>query len=62
MSAPAFVTFDGKLSYGFGPWNVYLTATNLSDRRDPVAASELGDGQLYRLFGRSFAIGVIHSL
>ena len=62
VSAPAFVTFDGKLGYGFGPWNVYLTATNLSDRRDPVAASELGDGHLYRLFGRSFQISVNHSL
>ena len=62
VSAPAFATFDGKLGYGFGPWSVYLTATNLSDRRDPVAASELGDGQVYRLFGRSFGIGVTRSL
>jgi outer membrane receptor protein involved in Fe transport len=60
--APAFATFDGKLGYGFGPWSVYLTATNLSDRRDPVAASELGDGQVYRLFGRNFEIGVTRSL
>lgn len=62
VSAAAFTTYDAKLGYGFGLWNLYLSAINLSDRRDPVAASELGDGQVYRLLGRSFELGVMHTL
>lgn len=62
LKAPGFVELDGKLGYGFGTWSVYLTGANLSDRRDPMAASELGDGQIYRMLGRSLQLGISRSL
>ena len=34
-----------------------MSGRNLTDRRDPVAESELGDAQYYRLFPRRFDMG-----
>lgn len=36
--------------------DVHVAGRNLSDRRDPVAESELGDAQYYRLFPRRFDV------
>jgi hypothetical protein len=33
-------------------WEVRLDGENLSDRRDPIAESELADASYYRLEGR----------
>ena len=33
-----------------------MDGRNLTDRRDPVAESELGDAQYYRLFARAFTL------
>lgn len=58
VPAEAFVSYDCKLGYGFGKWSVYLNGENLTDRRDPVTASEIGDGQVYRMQGRRITVGV----
>ncbi len=45
-------TADASLGYAFRGWSLAVDGYNLSDRRDPVLASELGEGQFYRLPGR----------
>ncbi|HSC46604.1 MAG TPA: TonB-dependent receptor [Gammaproteobacteria bacterium] len=52
VQAGAFTTFDAGLGYRFGSWSLNLEGRNLSDRRDPVANSELGDSQSYLLPAR----------
>jgi iron complex outermembrane recepter protein len=47
-----FTTVDAMLGYAWRSLSVRLSIENLTDRRDPVALSELGEGQLYRLRGR----------
>ena len=49
----SYTTVDAGVGYRFDTWELRLDGYNLSDRRDPVAISELGDGQAYRLPGRS---------
>jgi iron complex outermembrane receptor protein len=49
----SYTTVDAAVGYRFERWELRLDAYNLSNRRDPVAISELGDGQAYRLPGRS---------
>ncbi len=43
-------------------WELRLDGYNLTDRRDPVAESELGDAQFYRLPGRSVVGSVSYGL
>lgn len=50
--APAYNTVDAGIGYRRGQWEARLDGTNLTDRRDPVAESELGDGQFYRMPAR----------
>jgi iron complex outermembrane recepter protein len=45
----AYGTFDAMIGYRFSKLQVRLKGTNLMDRREPVLASELGDGQYYLL-------------
>jgi iron complex outermembrane receptor protein len=47
-----YFSSDASLGYGFSGFSLALNGYNLGDRRDPVLASELGDGQFYRLPGR----------
>ena len=49
----SYTTVDAGIGYRFARWELRLDGYNLGDRRDPVAISELGDGQAYRLPGRS---------
>lgn len=57
--ASSYVSLDARLGYRFhGRWGLSLAGTNLTDRRDPVVASELGDSQLYRLVGRQLRFTV----
>ncbi len=49
----SYTTVDAGIGYRFPRWQLRLDGYNLSDRRDPVAISELGDGQAYRLPGRT---------
>ena len=44
------------MGYRFGRYEVRLDGRNLSDKRDPVAESELGDAQYYRLFSRALKL------
>jgi iron complex outermembrane receptor protein len=50
-------TLDAGLGYREGRWELRLAGQNLTDRRDPVAESEMGDGQYYRLPGRRVNLG-----
>ncbi len=47
-----YSTYASSLGYRTAQWDFRLTGQNLTDRRDPVAESELGDAQYYRLPGR----------
>ncbi len=49
----SYAIMDAGIGYRFARWELRFDGYNLSDRRDPVAISELGDGQVYRLPGRS---------
>ena len=51
--AGSYTTVDAGVGYRFERWELRLDGYNLSGRRDPVAESELGDAQFYRLPGRS---------
>jgi iron complex outermembrane receptor protein len=54
--APAYDTWAAGLGYRFSSWEVRLDGFNLTDQRDPVAESELGDAQYYRLPARKFRL------
>jgi outer membrane receptor protein involved in Fe transport len=52
--APSYVTWAAGVGYRFDAWEARLDGWNLDDSRAPIAASELGPEQFYRLNGRSF--------
>jgi outer membrane receptor protein involved in Fe transport len=54
--AGAYTTLGGLVGYRRGRFELRLSGRNLTDRRDPVAESELGDSQYYRLFPRRFDV------
>jgi outer membrane receptor for ferrienterochelin and colicin len=58
----AYTTADASLGYAFDRFTLSASATNIGNRRDPVLPSELGEGQLYRLPGRHFTIGLAYAL
>ena len=47
-----YSVLDASLGYRFERVTLTLTAANLTDRRDAVLQSELGEGQFYRMSGR----------
>jgi iron complex outermembrane recepter protein len=49
--AGSYSTLDAGLGYKIGGATFRVDGVNLTDRRDPVAESELGDAQFYRLPG-----------
>ena len=51
--ADGYNTFDAGIGYRHGQWELRVDGTNLGDRRDPSAESELGDAQYYRLPARA---------
>ncbi|HSN01056.1 MAG TPA: TonB-dependent receptor [Rudaea sp.] len=51
--AGSYGLVDAGVGYRFDHWELRLDGYNLDNRRDPVAESELGDAQFYRLPGRS---------
>ena len=53
---PAHDTCDASLGYRWSRLTLTLAADNLGDSRAPVAESELGDAQFYRLPGRSLLL------
>jgi iron complex outermembrane receptor protein len=52
--AGSYTTLDAGFGYAFDRWELRVDGYNLSDRRDPVAESELGDAQYYRMPARSY--------
>ncbi len=56
--AGSYATVDAGIGYRQDAWEVRLDGYNLTDRRDPVAESELGDAQFYRLSGRAAQVSV----
>lgn len=52
ITAKSYTTLDGTLGYAFRGYTLSLNGYNLSNRRDPVLASELGEGQFYLYPGR----------
>jgi outer membrane receptor protein involved in Fe transport len=56
--ADAYVVLDAGVGYRFGQWRVRVDGYNLTDERDPVAESEIGDAQFYTLPGRTVLLSV----
>jgi len=52
--ADHYATLAALLGYRQGRYEVRVAGRNLTDRRDPVAESELGEAQYYRLYPRRF--------
>ena len=52
--ADAYATLAALVGFRQGRWELRASARNITDRRDAVAESELGDSQYYRLFPRRF--------
>jgi outer membrane receptor protein involved in Fe transport len=59
--AARFVTLDAGAGYRVGRFEVRADARNLTNRRDPVSESELGDAQYYRMPARVLTVGVVVS-
>lgn len=57
--AGAFSTIDAGIGYRTSRAEFRLDARNLSDRRDPVAESEFGDAQYYRMPARTIRTTVV---
>jgi iron complex outermembrane receptor protein len=60
--AESFEVVDASIGYRFDGWEMRLAGYNLTDSRDPVSESELGDGQYYRMPARTFEIGATFDL
>ncbi len=56
--AQPFTTVDIGGGYRVGPYEIRGDGRNLTDKRDPIAESELGDAQYYRLFPRMFRLSI----
>ena len=56
--AQPFTTVDIGGGYRFAQYEIRGDGRNLTDKRDPVAESELGDSQYYRLFPRIFRVSI----
>ncbi|HSE43254.1 MAG TPA: TonB-dependent receptor, partial [Acidobacteriota bacterium] len=54
--ADAFTTISLGAGYRFGKNNIRVDVENITDERDPVAESELGDAQYYRMPARNLRV------
>ncbi|HZR36901.1 MAG TPA: TonB-dependent receptor [Nevskia sp.] len=50
--AGAFISLDATVGYAFGRYTASFNVYNLTDRRDAIQQSELGEDQYYQLPGR----------
>jgi outer membrane receptor protein involved in Fe transport len=55
LAAP-FTTLDIGLGYRLERWELRVDGRNLTDARDPVSESELGEAQYYRMPARRFDV------
>ena len=53
-----YITCSAAVGYHHHQWEVRLEGNNLTNRRDPVAESELGDAQYYLNPARSFRLSL----
>lgn len=58
VEAGGYVVVDASLAYRFDRFTVALAGANLTNRRDPILRSELGEGQLYRMPGRRMFVSL----
>jgi outer membrane receptor protein involved in Fe transport len=58
VRASAYDQIDGGFGFRASAWELRADVVNLLDRRDPVAESELGDAQYYRLPGRTLSLSL----
>lgn len=56
--AGSFAVLDASIGYRFDHWQISVVGRNLTDARDPVSESELGDGQYYRMPSRTISLAV----
>jgi outer membrane receptor protein involved in Fe transport len=56
--APVYATLSGGVAYRTSGWEVRVEGRNLSNEREPVSASEMGDGQYYLLPARRLNLTV----
>jgi iron complex outermembrane receptor protein len=56
--AGGFTTVEAGVGYRFGRWEFVVNGRNLTDKRDPVTESELGDAQYYLLPARRVDAGL----
>jgi iron complex outermembrane receptor protein len=54
--APSFTAWSAGAGYRFGRGELRVDGRNLTDERPPVAESELGDAQYYRMPARSIEV------
>ena len=54
--AEPFTTIDLGVGYRMAGYEIRVDGRNLTDRRDPVSESELGDAQYYRMFARAVRV------
>jgi len=57
VSSPGFASVGLNVAYRTPRWELWADASNLSDDRDPVSESELGDSQYYLLPSRRVDVG-----
>jgi outer membrane receptor protein involved in Fe transport len=57
-----YLTLDARLALRLGQYTLALAGTNLSNRRDPVTASEFGDQSYYLLPARQLLLSVTADL
>jgi outer membrane receptor protein involved in Fe transport len=62
VNAGSYITVDSTLGYAFRGYSISVSGYNLTNRRDPVLRSELGEGQFYLLPGRRLFVRVSASL
>jgi iron complex outermembrane receptor protein len=53
-----FNVVDASIAYRFAHASVSLAGSNLTNRRDPILPSELGEGQFYRMSGKRVFLSV----
>jgi iron complex outermembrane receptor protein len=56
--AAAFTTVDCGVGYRFQTFEIRADGRNLTNRRDPISESEIGDAQYYRLPSRTFLVSL----
>ena len=62
VTADGYVTFDAAAGVHLGQIDLRVAGHNLTDARDPVSESELGEAQYYRLPARSVEVGATYHL